>query len=65
MSDVCDPSTHKPLVLLDSAGQPTNVIPFRLESISEGVEFVPEKLMEAVDAVFSEQLIKKFKHTYG
>jgi predicted ribosome quality control (RQC) complex YloA/Tae2 family protein len=64
VSDVCDPSMHKPLVLLDSAGQPTNVIPFRLESISEGVEFVPhEKLMEAVDAVFSEQLIKESSST--
>ena len=36
---------------------PTNVIPFRLESITEGVAFVPhETLMEAVDSVFSEVL---------
>ena len=35
--DVCDTSTHKPLVVLDNAGRPINVIPFRLESITEGV----------------------------
>jgi predicted ribosome quality control (RQC) complex YloA/Tae2 family protein len=64
VSDICDPSTHKPLVLLDNAGRPTNVIPFRLESISEGVAFVPyETLMEAVDAVFSELLIEEGSST--
>lgn len=62
--DVCDPSTHKPLVLLDNAGQPTNVMPFRLESISEGEAFVPhETLMEAVDAVFSELLMEEGSST--
>ena len=62
--NICDPSTHKPLVLLDNAGRPTNVIPFRLESISEGVAFVPyETLMEAVDAVFSELLIEEGSST--
>jgi predicted ribosome quality control (RQC) complex YloA/Tae2 family protein len=62
--DVCDTSTHKPLVLLDNAGRPTNFIPFRLESISEGAAFVPhETLMEAVDAVFSELLIEEGSNT--
>ena len=61
---VCNPSTHKPLVVLDNAGRPTNVIPFRLESISEGVEYVPhETLMEAVDAVFSKLLIEEGSST--
>ena len=58
--DVCDPSAHKPLVVLDNAGQQINVIPFRFDSISEGVAFVPhETLMDAVDDVFSELLIKE------
>lgn len=55
--DVCAPSTHTPLVVLDNSGRPANVIPFRLESISEEAAYVPyETLMEAVDAVFSELL---------
>jgi predicted ribosome quality control (RQC) complex YloA/Tae2 family protein len=55
--DVCSPSTHTPLVVLDNTGRPTNVIPFRLESISEEAAYVPYKtLMEAVDAIFSELL---------
>lgn len=55
--DVCAPSTHTPLVVLDNTGRPANVIPFRLESISEEAAYVPyETLMEAVDAVFSELL---------
>jgi predicted ribosome quality control (RQC) complex YloA/Tae2 family protein len=62
--DVCDPSTHTPLVVLDNAGRTANVIPFRLESISDGVLFVPhETLMEAVDAVFSELLIEEGSNT--
>ena len=57
VSDVCDSSTHSPLVVLDNTGRPANVIPFRLESISEEAAYVPhETLMEAVDAVFSEVL---------
>jgi len=55
--DVCSPSTHTPLVVLDNTGRPANVIPFRLESISEEAAYVPyETLMEAVDAIFSELL---------
>lgn len=55
--DVCSPSTHTPLVVLDKTGRPANVIPFRLESISEETAYVPyETLMEAVDAIFSELL---------
>lgn len=55
--DVCAPSTHTPLVVLDNTGRPANVIPFRLESISEEAAYVPyETLMEAVDVVFSELL---------
>ena len=62
--DVCDTSTHKPLVVLDNAGRPINVIPFRLESITEGAAFVPhETLMEAVDSVFSEVLIEEGSST--
>lgn len=57
VSDVCSPSTHTPLVVLDNTGRPANVIPFRLESISEEAAYVPyETLMEAVDAIFSELL---------
>jgi predicted ribosome quality control (RQC) complex YloA/Tae2 family protein len=63
--DVCDTSTHKPLVVLDNAGRPINVIPFRLESITEGAAFVPhETLMEAVDSVFSEVLIEEGSSTH-
>jgi predicted ribosome quality control (RQC) complex YloA/Tae2 family protein len=63
--DVCDTSTHKPLVILDNAGRPINVIPFRLESITEGAAFVPhETLMEAVDSVFSEVLIEEGSSTH-
>ncbi|MGA9316804.1 MAG: ribosome rescue protein RqcH [Nitrososphaeraceae archaeon] len=55
--DVCSPSTHTPFVVLDNTGRPANVIPFRLESISEEAAYVPyETLMEAVDAIFSELL---------
>jgi predicted ribosome quality control (RQC) complex YloA/Tae2 family protein len=62
--DICDPSRHKPLVILDKESRPTNVIPFQLESISEGAAFVPyESLMDAVDAVFSEQLIDEGSST--
>jgi predicted ribosome quality control (RQC) complex YloA/Tae2 family protein len=62
--DVCDISTHKPLVVLDNAGRPINVIPFRLESITEAA-FVPhETLMEAVDSVFSEVLIEEGSSTH-
>jgi predicted ribosome quality control (RQC) complex YloA/Tae2 family protein len=58
--DVCAPSTHTPLVVLDNTGRPANVIPFRLESISEEAAYVPyETLMEAVDAVFSELLMEE------
>jgi predicted ribosome quality control (RQC) complex YloA/Tae2 family protein len=58
--DICDPSTHKPLVLLDNAGKPADVMPFRLESLSEGVAFIQyDTLMEAVDAVFSGLLIEE------
>ncbi|MGB8643089.1 MAG: ribosome rescue protein RqcH [Nitrososphaeraceae archaeon] len=55
--DVCSPSTHTPFVVLDNTGRPANVIPFRLESISEEAAYVPyDTLMEAVDAIFSELL---------
>ena len=58
--DVCDPSTHKPLVVLDNAGQPINVLPFRFDSASNGADFVPhDTLMEAIDDVFSELLTKE------
>jgi predicted ribosome quality control (RQC) complex YloA/Tae2 family protein len=62
--DVCNPSTHEPLVVLDNAGRPISVIPFRLESISGSVEYVPhETLMEAVDAVFSKLLTEEGSST--
>jgi predicted ribosome quality control (RQC) complex YloA/Tae2 family protein len=62
--DICDPSTHSPLVVLDNSGRPTNVIPIRLESTSGGVTLVPhETLMEAVDDVFSKLLIEEGSRT--
>ncbi len=62
--DICNPLTHEPLVVLDNAGRPISVIPFRLESISGGVEYVPhETLMEAVDAVFSKLLTEEGSST--
>jgi predicted ribosome quality control (RQC) complex YloA/Tae2 family protein len=58
--DVCDPSTHKPLVVLDNAGQPINVLPFQFDSVSNGSDYVPrDTLMDAIDNVFSELLIKE------
>ncbi|HZD34410.1 MAG TPA: ribosome rescue protein RqcH [Nitrososphaeraceae archaeon] len=60
VSDICDTTIHKPLVVLDDAGRPTNVIPFHLESISKAPAFVPyETLMGAVDAAFSDLLIEE------
>jgi predicted ribosome quality control (RQC) complex YloA/Tae2 family protein len=64
VSDVCDTSKHKPLVVLDNAGRPTNVVPFTPESLSQEVAFVPYKtLMDAVDAAFSGLLMEEGSST--
>lgn len=58
--DVCTPSKHTPLLILDEDRRPTDVTPFRLESIPKDETVVSYgSLMEAVDAVFSDMLIEE------
>jgi predicted ribosome quality control (RQC) complex YloA/Tae2 family protein len=58
--DLSNPNKHSPLVVLDNEKRPSDVIPFRPDSIPSGIAVVSSgSLMEAVDTVMSHMLIQE------